>query len=71
MEKEVKIVVFTNKGKAKNERAPDFIVYEDQPRDEFALQKRDEAKSPAQAESEEAKESASPQEDSEIPEVLR
>jgi hypothetical protein len=31
--KEIKVVVFTNKGKAKNERAPDFIVYEDRPRD--------------------------------------
>ena len=28
VEKEVKIVIFTNKNKAKNERAPDFIVYE-------------------------------------------
>ena len=32
VEKEIKIVVFTNKGKIKNERAPDFIVYEDRPR---------------------------------------
>ncbi len=31
--KEIKVVVFTNKGKAKNERAPDFIIYEDRPRD--------------------------------------
>ena len=38
VEKEFKIVVFTNKGKEKNERAPDFIVYEDRPReDEFAM----------------------------------
>lgn len=28
-EKEVRVVVFTNKGKAKNEKAPDFIVYEE------------------------------------------
>mgnify|MGYP003125614055 CR=1 FL=1 len=35
-EKEIKLVVFTNKGKAKNERAPDFIIYEDRPRDEKA-----------------------------------
>ena len=33
VEKELKIVVFTNKGKLKNERAPDFIIYEDRPRD--------------------------------------
>ena len=31
--KELKVVIFTNKGKAKNERAPDFIIYEDLPRD--------------------------------------
>ena len=31
---EVKVVVFTNKGKSKNERAPDFIIYEDRPREE-------------------------------------
>lgn len=34
-EKEVRIVVFTNKGKAKNEKAPDFIVYEEKPREEY------------------------------------
>ena len=33
MEKETKVVVFTNKGKAKNEKAPDFIIYEDKPRE--------------------------------------
>ena len=27
--KEIKVVVFTNKGKAKNERAPDFIIYQE------------------------------------------
>ncbi len=34
MQKETKVVVFTNKGKAKNEKAPDFIIYEDRPREE-------------------------------------
>ena len=34
--KEIKVVVFTNKGKSKNERAPDFIVYEDRPREDSA-----------------------------------
>jgi len=29
-EKEVRVVVFTNKGKAKNPKAPDFVVYESQ-----------------------------------------
>ena len=31
VEKEVKVVIFTNKNKDKNERAPDFIVYESEP----------------------------------------
>lgn len=34
VEKEIKLVVFTNKGKLKNERAPDFIIYQDSPREE-------------------------------------
>lgn len=34
MQKETKIVVFTNKGKIKNEKAPDFIIYADQPKEE-------------------------------------
>tara|TARA_R100000808_G_scaffold24269_1_gene55485 strand:+ start:17577 stop:17870 length:294 start_codon:yes stop_codon:yes gene_type:complete len=29
-EKEVRVIVFTNKGKAKNPKAPDFVVYESQ-----------------------------------------
>jgi hypothetical protein len=28
-EQEVRVVVFTNKGKQKNEKAPDFIVYQE------------------------------------------
>jgi hypothetical protein len=35
-EKEVKVIVFTNKGKAKNPKAPDFVVYESQDRREEA-----------------------------------
>jgi len=31
VEKEVQVVIFTNKNKDKNERAPDFIVYESEP----------------------------------------
>jgi hypothetical protein len=69
VEKEVKVVVFTNKGKAKNERAPDFIVYEDQPRDEFIPQKKEEAPVSAASESEGA--DVQLQEDADIPEVLR
>lgn len=33
-EQEVRVVVFTNKGKAKNEKAPDFIVYQESVREE-------------------------------------
>lgn len=33
-EQEIRVVVFTNKGKAKNEKAPDFIVYQETPREE-------------------------------------
>lgn len=29
-EKEVRVVIFTNKGKVKNPKAPDFVVYESQ-----------------------------------------
>ena len=36
VEQEYRVVVFTNKGKVKNERAPDFIIYEDRPREETA-----------------------------------
>ena len=36
--KEIKVVVFTNKGKLKNERAPDFIVYEDRPQEDRPAQ---------------------------------
>ena len=50
LEKELKVVVFTNKGKAKNERAPDFIIYEDKPRD--VPQKESPAPAPSPAEDE-------------------
>lgn len=33
-EQEIRVVVFTNKGKAKNEKAPDFIVYQESKREE-------------------------------------
>ena len=47
MQKETKVVVFTNKGKAKNEKAPDFVIYEDRPREDApdtTAQKSDDAK---------------------------
>lgn len=28
VEREVRLVIFTNKNKSKNERAPDFVIYE-------------------------------------------
>jgi hypothetical protein len=34
VEKEVRLVIFTNKNKSKNERAPDFVIYESQDRNE-------------------------------------
>ena len=45
VEKELKVVVFTNKGKAKNERAPDFIIYEDRPRENLETPKASSASS--------------------------
>jgi len=33
-EQEVRVVVFTNKGKQKNEKAPDFIVYQESKKEE-------------------------------------
>lgn len=63
-EKEVRVVVFTNKGKAKNEKAPDFIVYE-----ESVPEKQDDIL--GSADSVAADESSSKVADSELPEVLQ
>ena len=63
-EKEYRVVVFTNKGKAKNERAPDFIVYEDRPREEFTTAAENTAEG-----SEEG--SAPPKGDTDLPEALQ
>tara|TARA_R100000808_G_scaffold4105_1_gene13662 strand:+ start:21610 stop:21906 length:297 start_codon:yes stop_codon:yes gene_type:complete len=57
VEKEVKIVIFTNKNKAKNERAPDFIVYESE-----APQSNSAEKAPVATASEEVNE--------EVPDLL-
>ena len=56
--KEIKVVVFTNKGKAKNERAPDFIIYQDTPREDAP---REEAPIISEA----------PETDSDLPDSLR
>lgn len=59
-EKEVRVVVFTNKGKAKNEKAPDFIVYEEKKREEV---------SSAQVEPESSSSDTSPDDD--LPDILQ
>lgn len=62
-EKEVRVVVFTNKGKAKNEKAPDFIVYEDKPKEDVSIDSAPKA---------EALPEPTPQEsDEDIPTVLQ
>ena len=61
-EQEIRVVVFTNKGKAKNEKAPDFIVYQETPREESS----DEILDPAAS----APEESSATED-ELPEILQ
>jgi len=74
VEKEFKIVVFTNKGKAKNERAPDFIVYEDKPReDEFAMNAAASADKPAVEEKAPTSPPTSPPADTdeEMPQLLQ
>ena len=73
VEKEIKIVVFTNKGKAKNERAPDFIVYEDQPREDFVSEKdlpKENLEVAGELKAEESPEEGR-EEDDDLPEVLR
>lgn len=62
-EQEVRVVVFTNKGKAKNEKAPDFIVYQEskaeQQSDDILDTPSASAEAPVEAH------------DSELPEVLQ
>ena len=61
-EQEIRVVVFTNKGKAKNEKAPDFIVYQETPREESSDEILDPAASVVQE--------SSATED-ELPEILQ
>ena len=56
VEKEVRLVIFTNKNKSKNERAPDFVIYESQDRPQNTSPEQ-EAESTASA-------------DDEVPELL-
>ena len=62
VEQEVRLVIFTNKNKSKNERAPDFVIYRSEDRQEAAPEAKSEA-SP-----EPAAQSAT---DEEVPELLR
>lgn len=58
VEQEVRVVIFTNKHKSKNEKAPDFVVY-----------LSEEPQKQANASNEDAKDNASASE--EVPEILR
>jgi hypothetical protein len=66
VEQEVRLVIFTNKNKSKNERAPDFVIYRSEDRQEAAPEAAPEAKSEASPEP--AAQSAT---DEEVPELLR
>jgi len=63
VEKEVKVVIFTNKNREKNERAPDFIVYESEPAEAQATT----TEAPA---AQEAPVAASQTDDQEVPDLL-
>lgn len=68
-EKEVRIVVFTNKGKSKNEKAPDFIVYEEKPREEYVGASTSEASSSVDSVSSPAKPADAS--DADLPDILQ
>lgn len=63
-EREVRVVVFTNKGKAKNEKAPDFIVYEDKPREDVNV-------NPAASKADAPSQPASEEKDEDVPDLLQ
>lgn len=64
-EQEIRVVVFTNKGKAKNEKAPDFIVYQDQPREALVSNESSQAESSTES----VKEPVEAEDD--VPEMLQ
>ena len=66
VEQEVRLVIFTNKNKSKNERAPDFVIYRSEDRQEAAPEAKSEAKSEATS-----KPTAQSSTDEEVPELLR
>ncbi len=49
-EKEVRVIVFTNKGKSKNPKAPDFVIYESQELNAESATTATAIKAPAQEE---------------------
>lgn len=58
VEQEVRLVIFTNKNKSKNPKAPDFVIYQSEDRPQAVQQQEDKAESPTA-------------EDDEVPELLR
>ena len=67
VEKEVKVVIFTNKNRDKNERAPDFIVYESEPAESQATEAPE---ATPEATPEAATEAATEGNDQEVPDLL-
>jgi len=71
VEKEVRLVIFTNKNRDKNERAPDFVIYESQDRPQTDTPQADtpQADTP-QAETPQAEMLTTKAADDEVPELL-
>lgn len=72
---QVKVVIFTNKGREKNERAPDYVIYRSEDQQdvgEVAQQAAQEvqASQPAKAQAQPAKAQAQVAKDEDIPEEL-
>ena len=58
VEQEVRLVIFTNKNKAKNPKAPDFVIYQSEDRTQTSTTEEVIAEKPAV-------------QDDEVPEILR
>lgn len=61
VEQEVRLVIFTNKNKVKNPKAPDFVIYQSEDRPQAA----------EAAQTAETAPEVTPTEDDEVPELLR
>lgn len=70
VEKEVKVVIFTNKNREKNERAPDFIVYESEPAESQDASAAPTASESAPAASEATTVAPTETTDQEVPDLL-